>query len=76
MTLTQSILIKEDNSCLFVFFKLSALDLVPYSKPCVGHNSKTIWNIFIEAMCNEYGRQLLLIWFMNYLPLTTYVTFF
>ena len=24
-------------------FQLSALDLVPYSKPCVGHNSKTIW---------------------------------
>ena len=21
-----------------------------------------------EAMCNEHGRQLLLIWFMNYLP--------
>ena len=30
----------------------------------------------IEAMCNEHGRQLWLIWFMNYLPLTTYVTFF
>ena len=67
------------------FFELSALDLVPYSKPCMGHNSETIWNIFmkiyrcmhdIEAMFNEHGRQLLLIWFMNYLPLTTYVTFF
>ena len=29
----------------------------------------------IEAMCNEQGRQLLLIWFMKYLPLTTYVIF-
>ena len=27
---------KEDNSCLV--FELFALDLVPYSKPCVGHN--------------------------------------
>ena len=26
----------------------------------------------IEAMCNEHGRQLLLIWFMNYLPLTRF----
>ena len=26
----------------------------------------------IEAMCNEHGRQLLLIWFMNYLPLTKF----
>ena len=25
-----------------------------------------------EAMCNEHGRQLLLIWFMNYLPLTKF----
>ena len=29
---------KEDNSRLFSFFLLSALDLVPYSKPCLGHN--------------------------------------
>ena len=26
----------------------------------------------IEAMCNEHERQLLLIWFMNYLPLTKF----
>ena len=26
----------------------------------------------IEAMCNEHGRQLLLIWFINYLPLTKF----
>ena len=26
----------------------------------------------IEAMCNEHGRQLLLIWFRNYLPLTKF----
>ena len=26
----------------------------------------------IEAMCNEHRRQLLLIWFINYLPLTKF----
>ena len=26
----------------------------------------------IEAMCNEHGRQISLIWFMNYLPLTKF----
>ena len=26
----------------------------------------------IEAICNEHGRQLLLIWFINYLPLTKF----
>ena len=26
----------------------------------------------IEAMCNEHGRQLLLIWFINYLSLTKF----
>ena len=26
----------------------------------------------IEAMCNEHWRQLLLIWFINYLPLTKF----
>ena len=26
----------------------------------------------IEAMCNEHGRQRLLIWFINYLPLTKF----
>ena len=70
---------KTTFACLV--FELPALDLVPYSKPCVGHNSLTVWNIFmklyrcmhdIEAMCNEHGRQLLLIWFINYLPLTKF----
>ena len=46
---------------------------------CPGHNSQTIWNIFmklhrcihhIETMCHEQGRQLLHFWFLNYLPLT------
>ena len=59
-------------------FDLSALDLVPYSKPCPGHNL-TIWNIFmkfyrcmhdIETICRENGRQLLLVWFLSYLPWT------
>ena len=26
----------------------------------------------IEAMCNEHGRQILLIWFINYLPSTKF----
>ena len=69
---------KEDNSACLVF-ELSALDLVPYSKLCPGHNTLTVWNIFmklyrcmhdIETMCHEQGRQLLLVWFLNYLPLT------
>ena len=81
MTSRRCVVKKEDNSCLFGFFLLTALDLIPYSKPCVGQNSLTIRNIFmkiyicmhdIEAMCNEYGRQLLLIWFMNYPPLTKF----
>ena len=51
-------------------FELSALDLVPYSKPGPGHNSLTVWNIFmklyrcmhdIDTMCREKGRQLLLV---------------
>ena len=55
------------------FFELSALDLVPYGKPCPGHNSLTVWNIFmklyrcmhdIEMMCCEKERQLLLVWFL------------
>ena len=50
--------------CCLVF-ELSALDLVPYSKPCPGHNSLTVWNIFmklyrfmhdIETMCREKGK--------------------
>ena len=68
---------KTTPACLV--FELSALELVPYSKPCVGHNSLTVWNIFmkhyrcmhdIETMCHEKGRQRLLVWFLNYLPLT------
>ena len=44
-----------------------------------GHDPLTIWNIFmklykcmhdIETMCREKERQLLLVWFLNYLPLT------
>ena len=63
----------------YLVYELSALDLVPYSKLCPGHNSLTIWNIFmklyrcmhgIETMCHDKGRQLLLVWFFNYLPLT------
>ena len=70
ITLRQCVMNKEE---------LSALDLIPYSKPGPGHNSQTIWNIFmklyrcmhdIETMCHVKGRQLLLVWFLNYLPLT------
>ena len=39
MTLRRCVVNKEDNSCLFGFFEITALDLVPYSKPCLGHNS-------------------------------------
>ena len=76
---------KRKTTLACLIFELSALDLVVYSKPCVSHNSLTVWNIFmklyrcmhdIETMCHEHGRQLLLARFMNYLPLTTYVTFF
>ena len=78
MTLRRCVVKKEDNSCLFGF-ELSALDLVPYSKPCLGHNSLTVWNIFvklyrcmhdIETICHEKGRQLLLVCLFNYLPFT------
>ena len=46
---------------------------------CPGHNSKTLWNIFMKlhrcihhnkTMCHEQGRQLLHFWFLNYFPLT------
>ena len=49
---------------------------VPLS--CPGHNSKTLWNIFMKyhrciqhnkTMCHEQGRQLLQFWFLNYFPL-------
>ena len=70
---------KRKTTLACLFFELSALDLVPYSKLCLGHNSLTIWNILmklyrcmhdIETMCHEQGRQFLLVWFLNYLPLT------
>ena len=60
---------KENNLACLVF-ELSAFDLVPYSKSCPGHNSLTVWNIFmklyrcmhdIETMCREKGKQLLLV---------------
>ena len=50
---------------------------VPLS--CPGHNSKTLWNIFMKlhrcihhnkTMCHEQGRQLSHFWFLNYFPLT------
>ena len=50
---------------------------VPLS--CPGHNSKTLWNIFMKlhrcihhnkTMCHEQGRQLLHFWFLNYFSLT------
>ena len=52
---------------------------VPLS--CPGHNSKTLWNIFMKlhrcihhnkTMCHEQGRQLLHFWFFNYFPLTRF----
>ena len=45
---------------------------------CPGHNSQTVWNIFmklhrcihhIETMYHEQGRQLLHFWFLNYFRL-------
>ena len=63
---------------LFVF-ELSSLVLVAYSKRCPGHNSITVWNIFmklyqcmhhINTMCHEQGRQLLHFLFLNYLSLS------
>ena len=50
---------------------------VPLS--CPGHNSKTLWNIFMKlhrcihhnkTMRHEQGRQLSHFWFLNYFPLT------
>ena len=70
---------KQGRQLLLVWF-LNYLPLTfPYSKPCLGHNYLTLWNIFmklyrcmheIETMCHEQGRQLLLVWFLNYLSLT------
>ena len=49
---------------------------VPLS--CPGHNSKTLWNVFMKlhrcihhnkTMCHEQERQLLQFWFLNYFPL-------
>ena len=45
---------KEDNFTCLVS-ELSALDLVPYRKPCPGHNSCMH---DIETMCHEQGRTL------------------
>ena len=56
---------------------LSIRPYVPLS--CPGHNSKTLWNIFMKlhrcihhkkTMCHEQGRQLSHFWFLNYFPLT------
>ena len=78
MTLRRCVMNKEDNLAGLVF-ELSALDLVHYSKPCPGHNSLIVWNIFmklyrcmhdIETMCHEQGKELLLVSFLSYLPLT------
>ena len=44
-----SITRKTTLACLV--FELSALDLVPFSKPCPGHNSKTIWNMHFTFAC-------------------------
>ena len=53
---------KTTLACLV--FELSALDLLPYSKPYPGHNSLIVWNIFmklyrcmhdIETMCQDQG---------------------
>ena len=66
-------------AALSFVFELFPLDLIPYSKPCPGHNSLTVWNIFMKlhrcihhnkTMCHEQGRQLLHFWFLNYFPLT------
>ena len=57
--------------------RLSVRPYVPLS--CPGHNSKTLWNIFMKlhrcihhnkTMCHEQGRQLSHFWFLNYFPLT------
>ena len=54
--------------CLVFELHVSALDLVPYSKPCPVHNSLTVWNIFIklyrclhdiETMCHEQDNSCL-----------------
>ena len=83
MTLRQcdtnkEVLVFKTTLACFVF-ELSALDLVIYGKPFPGHNSLTVWSIFMKLyrcmhdivrMCHEKGRQLLLVWVLNYLPLT------
>ena len=78
MTLRQCVMNKEDNLACLVF-EVSALDLVPYSKSCPSDNSLNVWDIFmkfyrcmhdIATMCHEQGIQILLVWFLNYLPLT------
>ena len=68
-------------AALLFVFELFPLDLIPYSKRCPGHNSLTVWNIFMKlhrcihhnkTMCHEQGRQLLHFWFLNYFPLTRF----
>ena len=75
-----SVLWKRKTTLACLVFELSALDLVPYRKPCGAITPKPygiyLWNFTcmhdIETICHEQGRQLLLIWFMNYLPLTKF----
>ena len=59
--------------------RLSVRPLSVRPTSCPGHNSQTVWNIFmklhrcihhIETMCHEQGRQLLYFWFLNYFRLT------
>ena len=80
ITIRRCVMNKEDDLA-FLVFELFPLDLIPYSKPCPGHYSYTVWNIFMklyqcmhhtEMMCHEQGRQLLHFWFLNYFPLTRF----
>ena len=45
---------KRKTTLACLVFELSALDLVPYSKPCPGHNSLTIWNIFMKLQVHAW----------------------
>ena len=90
ITIRRCVMNKEDNSGIFyapaystvrLVFELFPLDLILYSKSCPGHNSLTVWNIFMklkqcmhhsETMCHEQGRQLLHFWCLNYFPLTRF----
>ena len=49
---------KRKITLAFLGFELSALDLVPYSKQCPGHNSLTVWNILMKLYrCVETLRR-------------------